>query len=76
MAVLIHPGSATASLLAYAAINWPIPFVIPPGWSASWKHWDYLLKLYGTIRARIQIKNKQIIALKRAALRQNITSKP
>ncbi|KAJ7831575.1 hypothetical protein B0H13DRAFT_2289245 [Mycena leptocephala] len=46
MAMLIRTGSATVSLLAYAATNWPIPFVIPPGWSASWKHWDYLLKLF------------------------------
>ncbi|KAJ7910790.1 hypothetical protein B0H13DRAFT_2272295 [Mycena leptocephala] len=41
-----NSGSATASLLAYAATNWPIPSVIHPGWSTSRKHWDYLLMLF------------------------------
>ncbi|KAJ7923422.1 hypothetical protein B0H13DRAFT_60905 [Mycena leptocephala] len=45
MVMLIRPVSGTASLLAHAATNWPMPSVIPPGWSASWKHWDYLLTL-------------------------------
>ncbi|KAJ7811852.1 hypothetical protein B0H13DRAFT_514644 [Mycena leptocephala] len=46
MAMLTRTGSAIALLLAYAATNWPVPSVIPPGWSASWKHWDYLLTLF------------------------------
>ncbi|KAJ6478117.1 hypothetical protein C8R47DRAFT_1139378 [Mycena vitilis] len=43
---LQNSGPTTATLLAYAAANWPSPSVIPPGWSNNWKHWDYLLTLF------------------------------
>ncbi|KAJ6551537.1 hypothetical protein B0H19DRAFT_1158070 [Mycena capillaripes] len=43
---LHHSGPTTAALLSYAVKNWPAPAVIPAGWSADWKQWDYLLTLF------------------------------
>ncbi|KAJ6590226.1 hypothetical protein B0H10DRAFT_1961160 [Mycena sp. CBHHK59/15] len=35
------------ALLAYAEGFWPPPRVVPPGWSADWTKWDYLLTFFG-----------------------------
>ncbi|KAJ7752885.1 hypothetical protein B0H16DRAFT_780883 [Mycena metata] len=43
---LHNSGPTTAALLAYAQTHWPAPSVIPPGWSADWRKWDYLLTLF------------------------------
>ncbi|KAJ7034432.1 hypothetical protein C8F04DRAFT_573402 [Mycena alexandri] len=43
---MCNSGPTTAALLAYAQTHWLAPSVIPPGWSADWRKWDYLLTLF------------------------------